>query len=137
MRRLLDCDQFLEADWKIKIAVKTPTRAVTAKATVGKGDVSPKFSRRPLPVAISMLIATAKPTIASRPSHTSKLLPSSALCSHLIETNFAPLHADFRRLEDLHTKSGEPETNGVRIVTDLEMGRRGAETALAELEAHT
>lgn len=26
-------------------AVKTPTNAVTAKATVGKGDVSPKFCK--------------------------------------------------------------------------------------------
>lgn len=27
----------------MKTAVKTPTRAVTAKATAGMGDVSPKF----------------------------------------------------------------------------------------------
>lgn len=37
--------QLSEADWKIKIAVRTPTSAVTAKATVGKGDVSPKFCK--------------------------------------------------------------------------------------------
>lgn len=79
--------QLLGADWKMKIAVKTPTNAVTAKATVGKGVVSPKFSRSPLPVAISTLIAAAKPTIANRPSHTSKPLPPLALCSHLMETN--------------------------------------------------
>jgi hypothetical protein len=36
-------NQFSEADWKMKTAVKTPTSAVTAKATVGSGLVSPKF----------------------------------------------------------------------------------------------
>lgn len=35
----------LDADWNIKTAVRTPTNAVTAKASVGKGDVSPKFCR--------------------------------------------------------------------------------------------
>lgn len=29
----------------MKIAVKTPTSAVTARATVGSGDVSPKFCK--------------------------------------------------------------------------------------------
>lgn len=32
-----------EPDWKMKTAVKTPTNAVTAKAAVGRGLVSPKF----------------------------------------------------------------------------------------------
>uniref|UniRef100_A0A2P2KBI7 Stress enhanced protein n=1 Tax=Rhizophora mucronata TaxID=61149 RepID=A0A2P2KBI7_RHIMU len=35
--------QFFEADWKMKIAVRMPTTPVNAKATVGKGVVSPKF----------------------------------------------------------------------------------------------
>lgn len=47
----------------------------------------------PFRVDISTVIATAKPTIASLPSHTSKLLPSLVLCSHLMETNDA-LHAE-------------------------------------------
>ena len=42
---MYQCYQFSEADWKMKIAVRTPTSAVTAKATVGKGDVSPKFCK--------------------------------------------------------------------------------------------
>lgn len=36
-------DQFLEEDWKMKTAVRTPTNAVTAKATVGNGLATPKF----------------------------------------------------------------------------------------------
>lgn len=51
-------------------------------------------SKSPLPVDISTVIATAKPTIASLPSHTSKLLPPWVLCSHLMETDVA-LHAGF------------------------------------------
>lgn len=35
--------QFFDADWKMKTAVRTPTNAVTANATVGRGDVRPKF----------------------------------------------------------------------------------------------
>lgn len=85
--------QLLEADWKIKTAVRTPTNAVTANATVGRGAVRPKFSRSPLPVVISTVIAAAKPTIANRPSHTSILLPPLALCSHLIDTEVALLAA--------------------------------------------
>jgi len=42
-RRNLKSDQFLEADWKIKTAVKTPTNPVTAKATVGKRCVVSNF----------------------------------------------------------------------------------------------
>lgn len=38
-------NHLLDADWNIKTAVRTPTNAVTAKASVGKGDVSPKFCR--------------------------------------------------------------------------------------------
>lgn len=38
-------NQLSEEDWKMKTAVRTPTRTVTAKATVGRGDVSPKFCR--------------------------------------------------------------------------------------------
>lgn len=36
-------NQFFDADWKIKTAVKMPTNAVTANATVGKGPETPKF----------------------------------------------------------------------------------------------
>lgn len=36
-------NQFFEADWKMKTAVKTPTNAVTANATVGMGPETPKF----------------------------------------------------------------------------------------------
>lgn len=36
-------NQFLEEDWKMKTAVRTPTNAVTAKATVGNGLATPKF----------------------------------------------------------------------------------------------
>lgn len=43
--RCESCDQFFEADWKMKTAVRTPTNAVTAKATVGRGLVSPKFCK--------------------------------------------------------------------------------------------
>lgn len=71
----------------MKIAVRTPTSAVTANATVGKGDESPKFSRSPFPVEISTVIATANPTIAVRPSHTSKPFPSLLLCSHFTEND--------------------------------------------------
>lgn len=39
----LNCVHFSEPDWKMKTAVKTPTNAVTAKAAVGRGLVSPKF----------------------------------------------------------------------------------------------
>lgn len=105
----LQSDQLFEADWKINIAVKTPTNAVTPSATVGNGDVSPKFSRSPLPVAISTLIAVAKPIIATRPSHTSTPLPSFVLCSHLME-NGAALQAVFLRPVVLDIESGEPVT---------------------------
>lgn len=88
-------NQFFEADWKMKTAVKTPTNAVTANATVGMGPETPKFSRSPLPVAISTLIAAAKPTMADRPSHTSKLLPSLVLCSHRTESDAALLGVAF------------------------------------------
>lgn len=52
-------------------------------------------SRSPLPVAISTLIAAAKPTMADRPSHTSKLLPSLVLCSHRTESDAALLGVAF------------------------------------------
>lgn len=52
-------------------------------------------SRSPLPVAISTLIAAAKPTMADRPSHMSKLLPSLELCSHRMETDAAFLGTAF------------------------------------------
>lgn len=42
---LQESHQLLEADWKMKIDVRTPTNAVTAKATVGKGVVRPKFCK--------------------------------------------------------------------------------------------
>lgn len=77
-------DQLLEEDWKMKIAVKMPTKAVTPNATVGSGDVRPKFSRSPFPVATSTEIAEAKPIIAARPSHTSIPLPPFVPCSHLM-----------------------------------------------------
>lgn len=41
----LGCNQFLKADWKMKTAAKAPTNPVDAKATVGKGVVSPKFCK--------------------------------------------------------------------------------------------
>lgn len=69
----------------MKMAVNTPISAVTPKATVGNGEVSPKFSRRPLPVDTSTVIATANPIIANRPSHISKPPPSLVPCSDLIE----------------------------------------------------
>lgn len=100
-------NHLLEEDWKIKTAVRTPTNAVTAKATVGKGDDSPKFSKSPLPVPISTLIAAANPIIARRPSHTSKLFPSLVFCSHLMDTAAAFL-ADFLIEENLFTARGEP-----------------------------
>lgn len=47
-------------------------------------------SKSPLPVTISTVIADANPTIAKRPSHTSKLLlPFFVLCSALMETDIA------------------------------------------------
>lgn len=90
-------NQFFDADWKMKRAVRTPTNAVTANATVGKGPETPKFSRSPLPVAISTLIAAAKPTMADRPSHTSKLPSSLLLCSHRMESDAALLGIAFIR----------------------------------------
>ena len=46
-------------------------------------------SSSPFPVAISTVIATANPTMASRPSHTSTVFPPWVLCSHLMETGTA------------------------------------------------
>lgn len=60
-------------------------------------------SRSPLPVTISIVIADANPTIAKRPSHTSKLLLSFfVLCSALMETDIA-LDLDLLWLEVLWT----------------------------------
>lgn len=36
-------DQFLDADWKMKYAVRTATSTVTAKGTVGNGVMTPIF----------------------------------------------------------------------------------------------
>jgi len=46
------------ADWNIKTAVKTPTNAVTAKATAGNGVVSPKFctSRLKMHIRVDQLM---------------------------------------------------------------------------------
>lgn len=119
----------------MKTAVRTPTNAVTAKATVGRGVVSPKFSRSPFPVAISTLIATANPTMASRPSHTSKLLLSWVLCSHLIGNGVA-LRAVFLWQEVLRNTRGEPVAKAVLLVrAKLERGRR--EGVGEEVIAHT
>lgn len=52
-------------------------------------NAKPYTSRSPLPVATSTVIAEAKPTIAIRPSHTSKPLPSLVLCSHLMVSDVA------------------------------------------------
>ena len=109
----------------MKIAVKTPTNAVTAKATVGKGVVRPKFSKSPLPVDISTVMATAKPTIASLPSHTSKLLvlPPLVLCSHVM-VNVVALHTGFLWLNDSLIKKGEPVAKMEPVPEKLEMGTR-------------
>ena len=110
--------QFLEEDWKMKTAVRTPTNAVTAKATVGNGLATPKFSRSPLPVAISTEMATAKPTIAPRPSHMSKPLPPSVLCSLLTETDAPPLFPLLpppRGILKFNGNKGEPEAKVDRL----------------------
>ena len=46
-------------------------------------------SKSPFPVATSIVIAVANPTIAKRPSHTSKPLLPLAPCSHLMGTDGA------------------------------------------------
>uniref|UniRef100_A0A7C8YFM4 Uncharacterized protein n=1 Tax=Opuntia streptacantha TaxID=393608 RepID=A0A7C8YFM4_OPUST len=105
----------------MKTAVKTPTSPVKANATVGNGVVNPKFSRSPLPVDISTLIATANPTMAILPSHTFKLFASFALCSHLIEAAYA-LCAPFISAELVRSTRGDPRRKDVKFGAKLEVG---------------